>query len=154
MTATYSGNPLTDQKDAVRFLVHDTDMASPRLQDEEILWALTEHSNLYLAAALCADQIATQVSGGVKRKRVGDLQLDYGQGVRVEFAATAARLRAQAALSATPYAGGLTWSDRLRVELDRDRLSHWARIGQHDHRENHQDGGPYGSTGPDYWPGE
>jgi len=63
MAFTYTGNPAESDLQAIRFLLGDTDITEPLLQDEEILflasqWAL-EHS-VYYAAAICAETVAAR----------------------------------------------------------------------------------------------
>lgn len=63
MTFTYSGNPSDSDKDAIRFLIGDTDADEHFLEDEEItylasMWVLS-HS-VYWAAAHAADAIAAR----------------------------------------------------------------------------------------------
>jgi len=59
MAWTYSGNPAANSKDAVRFLVGDTQEDEQLVQDAEISWALAEsNNNVYAAAAAIADSIA------------------------------------------------------------------------------------------------
>lgn len=58
MTWTYSGNPLTDEKDRYRFLTGDTISYEPILQDEEIAFVLSEYTSrdvrlLKLFEAIC-----------------------------------------------------------------------------------------------------
>jgi hypothetical protein len=80
MTTTYTGNPANSTKDAVRFLCQDTDMTPGlvRLQDEEIEWVLTLQSNIFLAAAQCAEEIALYWSK-VQNTRIGPLNIQRGQ---------------------------------------------------------------------------
>jgi hypothetical protein len=80
MTTTYTGDPNSSSKDAVRFLVQDTDVSLGivRLQDEEIEWVLTKQSNVFLAAAECAEQIALYWSK-VQNTRIGPLNIQRGQ---------------------------------------------------------------------------
>jgi hypothetical protein len=83
MTATYSGDPSTTNKDAVRFLVQDTDVTTAgvvRLQDEEINWVLTQQSNVFLAAAECCDVIAAYWAK-IQNTRIGPLNIQRGQAV-------------------------------------------------------------------------
>lgn len=83
MTTTYSGNPSTTPKDAVRFLVQDTDMVTAgavRLQDEEINWVLTQQTNVFLAAAECCDIIAAYWAK-IQNTRIGPLNIQRGQAV-------------------------------------------------------------------------
>jgi hypothetical protein len=83
MTATYSFDPSTSSKDAVRFLVQDTDVVTAgvvRLQDEEINWVLSQQSNVFLAAAECADAIAAYWAK-IQNTRIGPLNIQRGQAV-------------------------------------------------------------------------
>lgn len=75
MAATYNSALPTD-KDWVRFLCGDRDVAAAKLQDEEIAALLTEEQNKYLAAARACDAILAR-SGGLVVKQVGDLKLQY-----------------------------------------------------------------------------
>lgn len=82
MTTTYTGDPNVSVKDAVRFLVQDTDMTQGivRLQDEEINWVLSKQSNVFLAAAECADTIAAYWAK-IQNTRIGPLNIQRGQAV-------------------------------------------------------------------------
>lgn len=83
MTMTYSGNPASSNKDAVRFLVQDTDVTTQgvtRLQDEEIEWMLTQNTNVFLAAAECCDVIAAYWAK-IQNTRIGPLNIQRGQAV-------------------------------------------------------------------------
>ena len=58
MVWTYTGNPVTDAKDAVRFEIGDTDKEDPLLQDEEIVYAISVEANVLAAAARCCESIS------------------------------------------------------------------------------------------------
>jgi hypothetical protein len=82
---TYSGDPGTTPKDMVRFLVRDTgseantdptQAAGWLMSDEEIIWMNGQHSNGYMAAAMCAEHIAA-LFGSRARKTIGPLTIDY-----------------------------------------------------------------------------
>lgn len=53
MTWTYSGDPASVARDAVRFLIGDTDTTDQQVNDAEIAFALTQNSNQYEAAMIC-----------------------------------------------------------------------------------------------------
>lgn len=80
MASSYSGNPQTTSKDAVRFLISDT--AAPfYYSDEEIVFVLETAANNYMAAALLSDKLAVlATSGGLSSKSVGSLSESYSQG--------------------------------------------------------------------------
>lgn len=72
MTWNYSGRPGSSDRDQVRFLMGDTDPGEPLMQDEEILFAISEQSGLKLAAAMCLRALAALYSRKVTSK-VGDV---------------------------------------------------------------------------------
>ena len=75
MSTTYNPALPTD-KDWVRFLVGDRDVASAVLSDEEINALLNEEANKYLAAARAGEIILTSGQGLVMKK-VEDLSLTF-----------------------------------------------------------------------------
>jgi len=77
MAWTYSGNPSASSKDAVRFLVGDTQAEAPLAQDEEITWALTENPNIYAAAAQIASSIAIYFATQAQSIKIGPLTEQY-----------------------------------------------------------------------------
>lgn len=103
MTTTYTGDPNSSPKDAVRFLCQDTDMETGvvRLQDEEINWTLIQNSNVFLAAALCADVIATYWAR-IQNTRIGPLNIQHGQN-STYFQQLAEKLRK----TASRFSGGM-----------------------------------------------
>lgn len=93
-TYTYSFDPSTSSKDAVRFLCQDTDVVTPgaaRLCDEEINYILGLQSNVFLAAAQCAEDIATYWAR-VQNTRIGPLSVEHSQAVPF-YLSIAARLK-------------------------------------------------------------
>jgi hypothetical protein len=78
MTWTYAGDPSANSRDAVRFLVNDTNTSDQLVSDEEIAWAVAEEANVYFAAASVAGAIAASFA----RKtgfNVDGLSKSYGQ---------------------------------------------------------------------------
>lgn len=68
MAFTYSGNPSTNEVDAIRFQTGDTNSKQPILQDEEIQWIISEYpesKRLAVAFRQCANHLA---ASAVKRK--------------------------------------------------------------------------------------
>ncbi len=96
MTWSYAG-PAASDRDAVRFLVGDTDETTQLLSDEEIdylvgQWLLRYDSVLYVAA-VAADQISTRFAGLVDVSADG-VSVSTAQ-LSQRYAELAARLRAQ-----------------------------------------------------------
>ena len=111
MTWTYSGDPSDSDRDAVRFLIQDTDVANQLTYDEEIDYELVNGGSVLAAAVAVAETIAAKLS------RTGSavtLEANYGQIV--------IRLRRRLAQGATPFAGGGSVSDKEARALDDDRV--------------------------------
>jgi len=118
-TYTYSFNPQTDNKDAVRAMLMDTnpDGKGWMLSDEELLWAITVEGNLFLAGARAAEMIAAMFTGpkrNITTLRIGDLMKQSGArgGAAEDWHAVAAALRRRARRAAVPVAGGIDRDDR------------------------------------------
>ena len=84
---TYSGNPSSSTKDAVRFMIGDTVEATPLVQDEEIYFSLAEVSqSIYRAASNVCYNLAAQFTGlsQSESKSVGGLSLSKTYGDRAQ----------------------------------------------------------------------
>lgn len=137
MTWSYSGDPNTDAKDAVRFLIGDTVQAEKLVEDEEILWAVSEWSDVYMAAASVADTVAMQyaVEGSVS----ADGMSFTGTQVGKSLAARATQLRKMSGWrrqASEPYIGGISWAERVKADQDTDLVQPHFRSHQHDHPES------------------
>ena len=139
-TWTYSGNPATNSRDAVRFLIRDTVETAPLFSDQEIAWLLSQNGgHIYRAAAIAAEQLvslfissATTSSstsiGSIKTMTVGALSITYTVASSVEQASEyrriAADLRRLASIgygaAIAPYAGGISIADQQSNEADAD----------------------------------
>lgn len=86
MTWTYSGNPASSEKDAVRFLIGDTDTSDQLLSDAEINYVIVESGgSRYQAAHDAAYAIAGKFSRMAQSKSVGDLSISYADRARAYF---------------------------------------------------------------------
>jgi hypothetical protein len=108
MSWTYSGNPSQSNKDAIRFLVGDTDVLDPLATDEEIEWALTLKSNIYNAASLIASGIATNLARLKISVKIGPISEEYGDRAKF-YAARAKELNEMASnnMAIIVYGGGI-----------------------------------------------
>lgn len=79
---TYSGNPADSDLDAVRFILGDTDIDNPLLNDSEINYLIANNAGVGKAASQGARTIASQF-GSKANKTVGDLSIRYND--RREF---------------------------------------------------------------------
>ena len=129
----YGGSPQTVARDAVRLLVGDvsTSTSSEFLEDGAYTYFLSVTPNNYVAASLAASSLSALFTGaaasgtganGYLRKKVGDLELEKAdaQSYAASYKTLAGQMRKMSALGITPYAGGMTVSDKAANEQDTD----------------------------------
>lgn len=83
MTWTYTADPTSSTKDAVRFLIGDTDETNPVVQDEEIYFNLGEvNGEIYRAASNTCYNLAALYTGEAQStsKSVGGLSISKSFG--------------------------------------------------------------------------
>lgn len=142
MTWTFIGAPDTSstggRRDAVRLLIPDITATRQLVTDEAIAFWLTQSGqSVYRAAAHACRSLADAGMGTAMS--VGDLSIS---GNTKTWAEKARSLDLQASLGATPYAGGITRSDKETDETDSDRVTpFFARL------QDNIPGGPEDSTG-------
>jgi hypothetical protein len=120
MAWTYGGDPSANARDAIRFLIGDTDTNDQLLADAEVAWVNnqvtgsdTATTGLYDAAYRCCITIASKFSR-LADQAVGDMRVSMAQKAKA-YREQAESLRAIAAREGsvpTPYAGGITISDK------------------------------------------
>ena len=143
MTWSYSGNPASSNKDAVRFLVGDTDTADQLVSDQEVNYAIAEQASNNLAAAMVLRALAAKFSRLVTNK-VGDVSANCSD------MAKAFQDRADAldpggittgTVLASPSFGGLSQSEKDAYDSNSDAV-------QPDFRKSMNDipGGPDNQT--------
>ncbi len=117
--------------DLTRFLVGDTDTDDQLVNNEEVNWALSQFP-VYTAAAELADAIAAKFARKVD-KSVGDLKISFSRQAE-QYAKKAAMLRKRSSvIGVTPYAGGISISDKDTVRANDDRIDPSFRRGMTDH---------------------
>lgn len=87
MTWTYSMDPTSSKKDAVRFLIGDTNPDDPMLQDEEIQFNLAEvNSDVYRASSNSCYSLAARFTGEAQStsKSVGGLSISRSLGDKAQ----------------------------------------------------------------------
>lgn len=124
-TWSYSGDPQSSLKDAVRFFVQDTVEQDQQISDEEVEFLLAdENQNTMRAAARAAEVIAAMYARQVD-KSVGGLSLSAGRR-QEKYERLAQKLWSRANTVGTslpfPYAGGVSQSDKDIAEEDSDRV--------------------------------
>lgn len=128
MTDTYSGDPSATPKDAVRFLVGDTDDQRFMLRDAEITWLLSnEGSDPRRAAARGAETLASKYARDID-KLFGDARL-YASKRMEHFQALAKDLWASVGVqTVVPWVGGISLDDKQMREEDSERVPPFATI--------------------------
>jgi hypothetical protein len=125
MAWSYSGDPDSSALDAIRFLIGDTDTNDQLLANEEITWmnsqvsgSTTSTAALYTVAHRCMITIASKFSR-LADQAVGDMRVDmFQKAENARLQAKELKVLAQSeGGTPTPYAGGITVSDK---ELDAD----------------------------------
>lgn len=117
----------------MRFLIGDTNDTDQQLQDEEVEWLLTQHSNVYFAGALGAERIASRYARATS-KSVGGLSISYGER-QTHYSNLAAALRAEASRAGgtpTPISLARSKAAKEAREQDEDLNLTPLSIGMHD----------------------
>lgn len=129
---TYSGDPTSSNKDAIRFLIGDTLVGDPLLQDAEIAYTLALRGSLYGAAAQCCRSLATQMSRQADSSQ-GELRISYSSRSR-NFAKRAEEYELREAISGSgqAWAGGISIADKQGRETDTDRVKPQFNLGMTD----------------------
>jgi hypothetical protein len=122
MTWSYD-HALTQSKDKVRFHIGDTDPGSRNnwlVQDEEIMFALSQEGTVRDAAALMCEHLAARFAKDAD-KQVGDLRISLSQRAEA-YAKTAGRLRNRNSIFVTPSAGGIVIAEKQAQEQDDSKV--------------------------------
>ncbi len=125
MAWTYGGDPSANARDAIRFLIGDTDTNDQLLNDDEIAWVNNQVSGsdtaltaLYSAGYRCCVIIASKFSR-LADQSVGDMKVSMSQKAKAyrDQATDILALAGREGNVPTPYAGGITRADK---EIDQD----------------------------------
>ena len=115
----------TGRRNAVRFLVGDTDPLDVQVQDDEIAFVLTESSNnVYEAGAYCCRAIAAKYSRRVDTELDGALSASYSD-LHSHYMALAETLESESKRQSGlgVKAGGLSKAAISVVREDTDRVT-------------------------------
>lgn len=129
---TYSGNPATSNRDALRYLIGDIVESDPLIQDPELDFALTQRTSIYGAAALACRSLASKLSREADTVDK-DLRDSISQRARA-FRMMAVDYETQASVrsGAMPYAGGISKSDKAIQVANTDRVEPQYTLGMDD----------------------
>lgn len=130
----FTNNPSTNRVDAVRLLVGDVSTSNSLvyLTDNSYTYFIAQTPNLFSAGALAANSLAAFFMGRGSEKKVGDMILrrDMAQ----QFRALAVELKTMSAKGISPYAGGISRSDKRTQDQNTDRTPPAMRRSQFDNR--------------------
>jgi len=133
MTWTYNTSLIaTNNLYQVRLLIGDVVIEKPKLQDEEINFALSLRPSVYGAAADCCRIIAAQYSDRASVAIQGMNVTYQNQAIAYSKRADEFDMKAVARGGGLPYAGGISISDKTAVDSDTDRMEPGFTIGQFD----------------------
>ena len=125
MTWSYDPTKLTDPVLGplmqVRLEIGDTNTAEQQMADEEIGYVLTDVGDTLYSAARCCDMLAAKYAREADLVG-GGLQMRNSQ-ISIAYTKLGATLRDRAALSISPYAGGISQADKLTNQLNTDRVT-------------------------------
>lgn len=123
MAWSYSGNPLDNPRDQVRFLVGDTDQSDPLLQDGEINYLLAQYPGPagVLNATIRACEALMAKFSRMVNESVGQVKLDLGDRIKNLNILKTAMIQRIATESIQPYAGAISVSDMIMVARNPDR---------------------------------
>lgn len=122
MAWTYSGNPGSNAKDAVRFLIGDTDQDDPLLLDGEITYLLGMYNNAPLNAAIRACEAVQAKFARLANERVGQVSIDFNQKAKAYAVMRDDLTRRLAVEDSSPYAGGISVADKEQQAQNTDRV--------------------------------
>jgi len=131
MTWTYSGDPSDSTRDAVRFLIGDTDTTDQLITDEEVDYLVELHGTLSRASSEAARSIAAKFARLMNRS-IGGLSADFSQKYRHYMELAESLITAEEAFPVSPFISGYRRDAKEARELDTDRESTFGRKGIHD----------------------
>lgn len=119
---TYSGNPGYSAKDAVRFLIQDTNEADQLLLDGEIEYLLSTYNDAPMNAAIQACEVITAKFSRMADEKVGAVAIQFSQKAKA-YRTMADTLRARLARNdCGPFAGGISRSQKQATDQNTDRV--------------------------------
>lgn len=144
MAWSYSGDPATSTRDAVRFLIGDTDTNDQLISNEEINYFVTEFGNARRSASEAARSIAAKFARLMNRS-IGGLSADFSAKYRQYLELADSLLSKEEMKPVTLYISGYSKSAKEAVELDSDRESTFSRKGIMDNKRSYpsDDTSPY-----------
>lgn len=145
---SYSGDPSSSSKDAVRFTVGDTDPSDQIFTDAEVNYSLTTYGSVNEAALSLAKAAVAKYAKLFSswEEKNGQKQGERPQQKFAQFKALVLELTAQRGRRVVGiYAGGISVADKQTQEQAADRVAPAFRVDDQD-RQGPVGGGGGGST--------
>jgi hypothetical protein len=125
---SYSGDPASSLRDAIRFEIQDTDPQAPLLTDPEVQFCINQEATgdppsqgeMLAAAARGLEALSRRFAAQADTK-VGSLETTYSKMAK-GFAERAAELRRKAAGMGAPFWGGRSESEKNARAENPDRV--------------------------------
>jgi len=131
MAWTYSGDPSDSTRDAVRFLIGDTDTTDQLISDEEVDYLVELHGTLSRSASEAARSIAAKFARLMNRS-IGGLSADFSQKYQHYMELAESLITNEEAFPVSPFISGYRRGAKETRELDSDRETTFGRKGIHD----------------------
>lgn len=133
MTWTYSGNPSSSSRDAIRFLIGDTDTTDQLLSNEEIDYIISVQGASNRAASEAARAVAAKYARLMSRS-IGGLSADFSAKYRQYLELANSLLTTEETHPVSPYISGYNRPAKDAIEDNPDRESTFSRKGIMDNR--------------------
>lgn len=123
MTWSYSGDPSSNAKDAMRFLLGDTTERMPLLQDEELLACLKASNDNAAQACVLACRGLIAKLARLRDENVGSVSISFSQQYD-HYMQLMGSLMGDIGISGSfeVYAGGTSRRDSWQITHDPDRI--------------------------------
>lgn len=121
---SYSGDPASSAKDAVRFHIGDTDSTNEYFSDAEINYMLTNNNNYVFQTAYQACYQLIAKFSRYANERVGQVSVDFSN-LSKQFADLASELKQQMYKDGEPeiIAGGIELTDKETNSTDTELVA-------------------------------
>lgn len=122
MGFSYSGDPETSTKDAVRFFIGDTCESEPLLHDGEIFYLLRLYGDGVIQTSIRACETIMAKFARLVDESVGDVKLSYSQRIK-GYQEMRDELRQRLTIEdCTPFAGGISKNQVKLTDQNHDRV--------------------------------
>lgn len=140
MSFFYSEDPTTSDKDAVRFLIGDTDDSDPLVQDEELNYLLGRFPQVEIAAANACEAIAARFARAADEK-TGPTSKKFSQ-ISANYRTRGKELRTTSLTAelTAPLFGGVKIDDNRTLDQDTSLIQPSFKVGADDNPEVITDG--------------